>query len=75
MYLYHYPLAYFFRAVAAVVCGQRDLNMRSWPMTMVVLVGTALSIYLLALVTEQKKNEVRGWLGAIFGLARPTELA
>jgi peptidoglycan/LPS O-acetylase OafA/YrhL len=75
MYLYHYPLAYFFRAVAAVVCGQRDLNMRSWPMTMVVLVGTGLSIYLLALVTEQKKNAVRGWLGAIFGLVRPTELA
>jgi peptidoglycan/LPS O-acetylase OafA/YrhL len=75
MYLYHYPLAYFFRAIAAVVCGQRDLNMRSWPMTMVVLVGTGLSIYLLALVTEQKKNEVRRWLGAIFRLVRPTELA
>jgi peptidoglycan/LPS O-acetylase OafA/YrhL len=73
MYLFHYPLAYFFRAVAAVVCGQRDLNMRSWPMTIIVLVGTGLSIYLLALVTEQKKNEVRRWLRAIFRLTRATE--
>jgi peptidoglycan/LPS O-acetylase OafA/YrhL len=75
MYLYHYPLAYFFRAIAAVVCGQRDLDMRSWPMTLVVLAGTGLSVYLLALVTEQKKNHLRRWLGAIFRLVRPTELA
>ncbi|MBV8212784.1 MAG: acyltransferase [Verrucomicrobia bacterium] len=75
MYLYHYPLAYFFRAIAAVVCGQRGLDMRSWPMTLVVLVGTGLSIYLLALITEQKKNEFRGWLAVIFRLVRPTELA
>jgi hypothetical protein len=75
MYLFHYPLAYFFRAIAAVVCGQKDLNMRSWPMTVVVLGGTGLSIYLLALVTEQRKNEVRKWLEAIFRPAQPTELA
>jgi peptidoglycan/LPS O-acetylase OafA/YrhL len=75
MYLYHYPIAYFFRSIAAVVLGQRDLEMRSWPMTLVVLAGTGLSIYLLALVTEQKKNEFRRWLGAIFRLVRPTELA
>ena len=75
MYLYHYPLAYFFRAIAAVVCGQRGLDMRSWPMTLVVLMGTGLSIYLLALITEQKKNEVRRWLAVIFRLVRPTELA
>jgi peptidoglycan/LPS O-acetylase OafA/YrhL len=75
MYLYHYPLAYFFRAIAAVVCGQRGLEMRSWPMTLVVLMGTGLSIYLLALITEQKKNEVRRWLAVIFRLVRPTELA
>jgi len=75
MYLYHYPLAYFFRAIGAVVCGQRGLDMRSWPLTLVVLVGTGLSIYLLALITEQKKNEFRGWLAVIFRLARPTEIA
>jgi cell division protein FtsW (lipid II flippase) len=57
------------------VFGQKDLNMRSWPMTVVVLVGTGLSVYLLALVTEQRKNEVRKWLGAIFRPAQPTELA
>jgi peptidoglycan/LPS O-acetylase OafA/YrhL len=75
MYLYHYPLAYFFRAIAAVVFGKRDLDMRSWPMTLVVLAGTGLSIYLLALVTEQKKSEFRRWLGVIFRLERRTELA
>jgi len=74
MYLYHYPLAYFFRAIAAVVFGRRDLDMRSWPMTLVVLAGTGLSIYLLALVTEQKKSEFRRWLGVIFRLERPTSL-
>ena len=62
MYLYHYPLVYFFRAVGAVVCGQRDLNARSWPLTAVVVIGTGVSIYLLARVTEQKKNEFRGLL-------------
>lgn len=62
MYLYHYPLVYFFRAVGAAVCGQRDLNARSWPLTAVVVVGAGVSIYLLARVTEQKKNEFRGLL-------------
>jgi hypothetical protein len=51
------------------------LDRRSWPMTLVVRVGTGLSIYLLALVTEQKKNEFRGWLAVIFRRERPAELA
>ena len=75
MYLYHYPLIYFFRAFAAVVCGQRGLNVRSWPITAVVLIGTGLSIYLLARVTEQRKNEFRKLLVPLFKLARPPEVA
>jgi hypothetical protein len=50
---------YFFRAVGAVVTHQRDLNARSLPLTTVVVAGTGLSIYLLARLTEQKKNEFR----------------
>jgi peptidoglycan/LPS O-acetylase OafA/YrhL len=65
MYLYHYPLVYFFRAIGAVVCGQRDLNARSWPLTAVVVIGTGLSIYVLARLTEQKKNEFRALLALI----------
>jgi peptidoglycan/LPS O-acetylase OafA/YrhL len=59
MYLYHYPLVYFFRAVGAVVTNQRDLNARTLPLTAIVVAGTGLSIYLLARLTEQKKNEFR----------------
>jgi len=66
MYLYHYPLVYFFRAIAAGVGGQRELNVRNWPITAVVVIGTSLSIYLLARVTEQRKNEFRRLLVMVF---------
>jgi hypothetical protein len=64
--LYHYPLVYFFRAVGALVTHQRDLNARTLPLTAIVVVGTGLSIYLLARLTEQKKNEFRALLELLF---------
>jgi peptidoglycan/LPS O-acetylase OafA/YrhL len=75
MYLYHYPLVYFFRAIGAVVSGHRELNVRNWPLTAVVVIGTSLSIYLLALVTEQRKNEFRRLLEMMFRIRRPSEIA
>lgn len=75
MYLYHYPLVYFFRAVGAVVTGHRELNVRNWVLTAVVLIGTSLSIYLLALVTEQRKNEFRKLLVLMFRTRQRSELA
>jgi peptidoglycan/LPS O-acetylase OafA/YrhL len=66
MYLYHYPLVYFFRAVGTVVSGHPELNVRNWTLTAFVLIGTSLSIYLLALVTEQRKNEFRKLLVLMF---------
>jgi peptidoglycan/LPS O-acetylase OafA/YrhL len=75
MYLYHYPLVYFFRAIAAVVGGQWGLNDRSWKITAFVMVGTGVSIFLLALVTEQKKNEFRKLLEALAKLVRPNAVA
>lgn len=75
MYLYHYPLLYFFRAIAAVFSGQRELNVRNWSLTAVVVIGTSLSIYLLARVTEQRKNEFRRLLEVIFKTRRPPEIA
>ncbi len=75
MYLYHYPLVYFFRAIAAVVGGQRELNVRNWPITAVVVVGTSLSIYLLARVTEQRKNEFRRLLVMLSKMSRRPKIA
>jgi peptidoglycan/LPS O-acetylase OafA/YrhL len=69
MYLYHYPLVCFFRAIAAVVGGQRELNVRNWTITGIVVIGTSLSIYLLARVTEQRKNEFRSLLVMMFDSA------
>jgi peptidoglycan/LPS O-acetylase OafA/YrhL len=75
MYLYHYPLVYFFRAVGTVVSGHPELNVRNWTLTAFVLIGTSLSIYLLALVTEQRKNEFRKLLMLMFKTRQPAEIA
>jgi hypothetical protein len=59
----------------AVVGGQRELNVRNWTTTAIVVIGTSLSIYLLARVTEQRKNEFRKLLVMMFKTRRPPEIA
>jgi len=68
MYLYHYPLIHFFRACTIPVFG--DLNVRNWFITAVVLIGTLTSIYALAMLTEQKKREVRRLITMLLGFLR-----
>jgi peptidoglycan/LPS O-acetylase OafA/YrhL len=75
MYLFHYPLLYFFRAVASVLQGQQDLATRSWLVTGIVLIGTGAAIYLLARVTEQRKTEVRALMTAAVMAFRPSKIA
>jgi len=68
MYLYHYPLIYFFRAAASIVDGRQDMNVRSWMNTAIVVGGTVLSIYFLARLTEQRKDYVRGAIVSLLGV-------
>ena len=73
MYLYHYPLIYFFRACASAVFGYEDIYVRSWFITAVVLIGTASSICALATFTERKKAAVRRMITmalVVFRIAR-----
>lgn len=73
MYLYHYPLIYFFRACASAVFGYEDIYVRSWFITAVVLTGTASSICALATFTERKKAAVRRMITmalVVFRIAR-----
>jgi peptidoglycan/LPS O-acetylase OafA/YrhL len=72
MYLYHYPLIYFFRATASVALGQESLVARSWWITIIVLFGTAASIYALARLTEQRKGHVRKLLTMALQSVKPT---
>jgi peptidoglycan/LPS O-acetylase OafA/YrhL len=75
MYLFHYPLLYFFRAVASVLQGGQDLAVRSWLVTGIVLIGTGAAIYLLARITEQRKAEVRAMMTAMVMAFRPSKIA
>ncbi len=76
MYLFHYPLLFFFRALAAVLLGQQDLAIRSWPVTAIVLIGAGAAVYLLARLTEQKKTEVRDMISAaLLIFFRPSKIA
>jgi peptidoglycan/LPS O-acetylase OafA/YrhL len=70
MYLYHYPLIYFFRACALALGGYDDLTKRNVVMTSIVLIDTVISIYCLAMFTERKKNAVRRLLVLILGFGR-----
>jgi hypothetical protein len=71
MYLYDYPLIYFFRAVASVTLGEENLLVRSWWIAIIVLFGTAASIYALACLTEQRKNYVRRLLTMALQIVKP----
>ena len=75
MYLYHYPLIYFFRACASAVFGYEDINVRSWLVTIVVLIGTASSIFALAMFTERRKATVRGMITKALGVFRIVRIA
>ncbi len=75
MYLYHYPLIYFFRACASAVFGYEDINVRSWLVTIVVLIGTASSICALAMFTERRKATVRGMITKALGVFRIVRIA
>jgi len=52
IYLFHYPLIYFFRALAVVALGATGLNDKSITLTIFVLAGTGITIGLLARITE-----------------------
>jgi peptidoglycan/LPS O-acetylase OafA/YrhL len=75
MYLFHYPLLYFFRAIASRFQGGQDLASRSWPVTGIVFVGTGAAIYLLARITEQRKAEVRAMIAAAVMALRSSKTA
>lgn len=69
LYLYHYPLLLFFRAMApgsdAVSRTDRSLLISS-----LVVVGPFVTSFLLSLVTEQKKDVVQGAIRGLLGAAR-----
>lgn len=75
MYLFHYPLLYAFRAVAAFVLGRQDLAERSWATTAIVVLGTGGAIYLLARVTEQRKSELRLAMATMIAALRRSAVA
>jgi peptidoglycan/LPS O-acetylase OafA/YrhL len=71
MYLYHYPLIYFYRAVTLAITGREELLSRSWLSTLLVLGGTVASVFILAVFTEHKKDVLRSRILLLTALVSP----
>jgi peptidoglycan/LPS O-acetylase OafA/YrhL len=70
MYLYHYPMIYFYRAVTLAITGREEILSKSWLATVFVLGGTVISVFILAIFTEHKKNVLRSWILSSIGQKR-----